>query len=373
MTGLSPFVLTVYTRAFQRIGWIGAPLRVELVPRHLSTGYCKVTVPTDDLRVPYLMDSGARMTVDYLGELVMSGRVSAAEGDGPRREGTLTVTIDDDFRLLTRLLGWPNPSGAIDAQGAATAYHTVTGPAETVLKTVVNANKGRSQPPITVAADAGRGGRVTATLRMHPIADRLLPLLETAGVGVTVRQSGAGLVVDCYTPTVRPQVISEDSGALVDWAWSSQAPSATRVVVGGQGEGTAREFLSVIDSDREAQWGESIEVFRDARDTEDAAVHAERGRETLTEGAATTGLTLTLAETPGFKYGRSVRVGDTVTVQVAPGVTVTDTLREAQIVWDAQDGLHVTPIVGERSDDPSVTLRTTINRLARSIRDMRTR
>ena len=111
MTGLSPFTLTVYTRAFQRIGWIGAPLRVELVPRHLSTGYCKVTVPTDDLRVPYLMDSGARMTVHYLGELVMSGRVSAAEGDGPRREGTLTVTIDDDFRLLTRLLGWPNPAG----------------------------------------------------------------------------------------------------------------------------------------------------------------------------------------------------------------------------------------------------------------------
>ena len=373
MTQLSPFQLTVYTRAFQRVGWIGAPLAVELVPRHLATGYCKVTVPSDDLRVPYLTEPGARMTVDYLGDRVMSGRVSRVEGAGPLAEGTVAVTIDDDFRLLERLLGWPNPAGDITQQGAATAYHTVTGPAETVLKTIVSANRARSTPPVTVAGDAGRGARVTATMRMHPVADRLLTLLDTAGVGVTVRQEGAGLVVDCYAPTVRSQPISETSGVLVDWSYTMQAPAATRVVVGGQGEGTAREFVSVVDTAREQLWGESIEVFRDARDSDDPTVQAERAQETLAEGAPTTGLTLTLAETPGYRYGKSVRVGDTVTVDVAPGVSVTDTLHEARITWDTQDGLQVTPVVGERSDDPAVTLRRTITSLARSIRDMKAR
>lgn len=371
MTGLSPFTLTVFSRSFQRLGWIGAPLAVECVPRHNAIGYTKITVPSDDVRVPYLMTDGARMTVDYLGEQVMSGRVSHREGAGPAHTATITVTVEDDLRLLTRMLGWPNPAGGIDAQGAATAYHTVTGPAETVLKTVVTANKSRTSPAVTVAADSGRGSAITASLRMHPVSDRVLPLVDAAGIGVTVRQQGTGLVLDCYTPTVRAQPLSEDAGTVVDWSWSQEAPAATRVVVGGQGEGTAREFVHVTDSGREAAWGESIEVFRDARDSDDTAVLTLRGQETLTEGAAKAGLSLTLAETAGFAYGRSVRVGDVVTTALAPGVEVTDTLREARIVWDAENGLTATPVVGERTDDPGDMLRGTLQALTRAVRDLR--
>lgn len=373
MTDLSPFRLTVYDKAFKRLGWIGAPRRVEVVPRHNAVGYAKITVPADDPRVPHLVEPGARMTVDYLGEQVMSGRVSELAGTGPQSAAEVELTVEDDFRLLARLLGWPNPAGTLAQQGAATAYDTITGPAETVAKTLVARNKGRSSPAVEVVASAGRGATITASLRMHPLADRLLPLVDQAGVGVDVRQQGGGLVLDCYLPRQVPQILSEESGVVVGWQWTTTAPSATRVVVGGQGEGTAREFVQVVDSTREAQWGETIEVFRDARDTDDELVLAERGQESLVEGAPKTGLSLTLAESRGWAYGRSVRVGDKVTTRIAPGADVTDVLREAQIIWDAQDGLSVTPVVGERADDPSVTLRTTITALARAIRDLKAR
>ena len=210
-----------------------------------------------------------------------------------------------------------------------------------------------------------------ASLRMHPLADRILTAVDAAGIGVSVVQSGSGLIVDCYEPAPRTRVLSEEGGQIVDWAWSTAAPSATRVVVGGQGEGTDREFVQVIDGDREAEWGESIEVFRDARDTEDNAVMAQRAAETLAEGAPATGLSITLAESRGMRYGVHVRVGDKVTTRIAPGAEVTDVLREARITWTVDAGVQVTPVVGERADDTSTILRRTISTLARGIRDLK--
>lgn len=367
----SPFELTVYDAGFNRRGWVGAPTSVEFVPRHNAVGHCKITVDARHPRVPDLVTPGCRMAIRYGDDTQMTGRVGHIAGTGPRAQETVTVTVEDDFRLLTRLLGWPNPAGTLAQQGAAAAYDTITGPAETVVKTLVQRNAGRSVPPVQVAASAGRGSQVQASVRMHPIADRVLTAVDAAGIGVTVIQSGTSLVVDCYEPPLLPRVLSEEGGQVVDWSWTLAGPSATRVVVGGQGEGTAREFVSVVDSAREAEWGETIEVFRDARDSDDPAVLAQRGEETLAEGAPTTGLSLTLAESRGMRYGTHVRVGDRVTTSIAPGADVTDVLREARIVWTVDAGLHVTPVVGERSDDTSTLLRRRIQTLARGIRDLR--
>lgn len=372
-TARSPFVLTVYDKTFTRKGWIGAPVSVEAHVRHNALSHATITVDADHPRVVDLVQPGARMTLDYDDGFLMSGRVGTIEGKGPRMQSTVTVTIESDFRLLSRLLGWPNPLGAVTEQGADTAYDTKTGPAETVFKWFVTRNAGRSTPPITVAADSARGNTITVSMRMHQLADRLLPVIDQAGIGVDVRQQGAGLTVYCYQPVVRPQVLSEATGIVTDWSWTATAPAATDVVVGGQGEGTAREFLLVNDPARRAEWAESIEVFRDARDTEDPDIMVRRGEETLAEGAPTTGLSLTLAESKGWRYGKSVRVGDLVTTQIAPGAAITDVLREATLKWDREQGLTVTPVVGDRAEDPAETLRATINALARGIRDLRAR
>lgn len=385
----SPFTITVFDGQFRRCGWIGDPSSLTATVRHNALSVAEVTIPADHPRVGDVITPGARLVITYRGEHLLSGPVVKVTGTGPTVTSTITLTVEDDWRVLTRTLAWPNPTGPITAQGAATAYDRKSGPAESVLKHFAGRNFTRLARPVTVAPDLGRGGTIDVQARMHPLSDRLYPAVDQAGIGVSVRQVGSGLVLDCYAPTVRRRVLSEDSGALTGWEWSTTAPGCTRVVVGGAGEGTAREFLHVVNADLEGEWRDVVEEFRDARDVggdttdsegntvpmppaEAEAMLRARGLERLTEAAPTSGLSLTLAEAAGFRYGQHVRVGDTLTVRVGPGVTVTDILREASLTY-ADGGLEVTPVVGTRTDDPDVTLRRAVNDLARAVRALRTR
>jgi hypothetical protein len=158
---------------------------------------------------------------------------------------------------------------------------------------------------------------------------------------------------------------------VTSWGYSISMPKATRVAVGGQGEAQARVFRTVSDAPREAEIGWKIERWRDARDV-DAGADMEnnlqaRGRETLTEGARRTGLSLGLAETAAFRYGRNVRVGDKVKLEINPNFTVDDVLSEATLSWTQDDGWKRTPKVGDRSDDPDVKLFRGVAALARKI------
>lgn len=372
---VSPFRVTVFDGGMNRLGWIGDPIAVTVTERHnqISTG--EVTVRSDHQRMSDLIADGARLTVDYLDESgevlrrVLSGPVRSLRGQGPSSAGTVTVGVESDARLLSRVLGWPVPGAALGSQ--TSAYDVRSGAAETVLKGYVTANAvTRLGLPVTVATDQARGGTIKTQARFHPLADVLLEAVEGAGLGVSVVQDDAAqsLVVDVYEPATYPRTLTEQSGVVVDWSWSVQGPTATRVIAGDQGEGAARSFTTTVHTARESMWSDVIEVFRDARDTDDATTLTQRRDDTLAEGAPKRGLRVELAESAGFRYGQGIRVGDTVTVEVGPGVTVTDVLREAVLSWDAQDGLVVTPVVGERSDDPGATIAHAIYALGRAFR-----
>lgn len=370
----APFVIEVFNKAFQREGWIGDPLAVTATPRHNAIGTASFTVASDHRRLPALAAPGARCRIKYLGEHLLSGRVGVLGGKGPGLSGEVELTVEDDFRLMYSVLGWPVPTAALTAQ--TVAYNTRTGPAETVAKAFVKANAiDRLGLPVLIAADQGRGANVTISLRMHPLADRILPVIEPAGIGLTVRQEGTKLVVDAYEPVDYPRLLSEASGTVSDWKWSSSAPMATRVVAGLQGEAQARTFYSKTDPARETEWGDKIEVFRDARDiADDPSLAGTRMQESLDEGAPTSGLSLTLSETRAFSYDPTgttgVRVGDRVRIEVGPDVVVEDLLREVTIGWTADEGLQVTPVVGERTDDPDRALARTVAALARGFRNL---
>lgn len=371
---MSPFELTVHDKAFARRGWVGAPLELTLTPRHNAVASLVFTVPDNHPRVPDLLTKGARVHVTYYGELLFTGPVRLAEGKGPGKAATVQVTSEDDKRLLWRMLGWPNPTGAITAQGAAGTYDIKTGPAETVLRWFVSRNATRLGLPVTFATtDQARGATITAQTRMHPLADRLLPLVDQAGIGFTVVQSGSGFVVDVYTPRVYPRTLSEANGTVVSWAWSQAGPDATRVVVAGSGEGTAREYRLVIDSARETAYGDVIEVPRDARDTNVAAELDARGAETLAEGAPKTGLKIQLTETANFRYRgpNGLREGDIVPLQVGPLAVVTDLVREVVLTWTAAGGLQVVPTVGGWDQDPIRVLHRAVSKVATAVRDIR--
>lgn len=363
-------LVTVCNKAFGRVGILGDPISVEVSLRHNLQPTATVEIASDHRLIPALLAPGSRIVIDFDGSQVFSGPVQVRSGSG-EIGGTVTVTAHDDWRLLSRVLGWPNPTGSIATQGAATSYDLKTGPAETVVKWFATRAITRLGLPVTVAPDLGRGASVTVAMRMHPLADRLLPVIDAAGVGVTVRQVGAGLRLDCYAPVVSPRPLTPSSGEVVAWSWEQAAPTVTRTVVGGQGEGTAREFRARTSTATEAEWGDVCERFVDARDTSDVAELDARGDLAITEGAMTSGLSLELSETDTFKYGRSVRVGDLVTAQLIPGAPpVVDVLREATLKWTLADGFTASPIVGDRSSDPNRTLARTIAALATGLRNI---
>jgi hypothetical protein len=367
----APFRLEVFDGAFARKGFVGNPVALTVTPRHNQVGTATLVLDADHVRVPDLSVRGARVVIRYddLPDPVLTGRVRLRQGEGPLSQSTVTFSVVDDLRLLWRVLGWPVPTAALSAQTAE--YDTRTGAAETVLKQYVTANAvQRLGLPVTVAATQARGATITASLRMHPLADRLLPLVDAAGIGVTVRQSGAGLLLDCYTPATHPRTLTEQSGIVQKWSYSQADPEATRVVAGGQGEGVARVFRSTVAATRETQWRDVIEVFRDARDAEDSATLDLRSQETLDEGAPRAGLSVELAETATFRYGKAVRVGDRVRIEVGGAVVVEDVLREAVLSWTRDDGLLVTPIVGQRTDDPDTVLARAVAALGRSLRNL---
>lgn len=369
----NPFKVTIYSKTYARLGWIGNPVSLTVNPRHNVLGTATMVMDADHPRISDLLAGGARAVIEYRGEHIIGGPIRARSGKGPAKVATVTFGIEDDYRLVHRVLGWPNPTGAITAQGAVTAYDVKSGPAETVVKWFIGRAATRLGLPVTLAPDLGRGSTITVQMRMHPLSDRLYPAVDLAGIGITVKQSGAGLLVDCYTPVTRTQVLSEASGVLVDWEWSNADPSATRVVMAGQGEGTAREFALRTDTAREAAFGDVVEVFGDARDVALPADLLPRGDLLLADGAPKYGLKLTLAETDAWGYGKSVRVGDKVTAQIGPAATVTDVLREAVLQWDREGGLTVTPQVGDRTDDPDRKLATAVAAIGRGLRQLQRR
>lgn len=367
-----PLSIRVFDKNFVKRKDIGNPKFVTVTSRHNAVGSTTIAVLSSHQAIPYLMEPSARVVIrDEYDEHVTSGYVKTRRGKGPTDQGIVEFDVEDDFVELSHILGWVVPGAAITDQGTAGDNWEMTGPAETVLKAAVTANATRLGKPLVCAPDLGRGATIKARLRFHPLYERLFPVvdgagIEAAGIGVTVRQVGDHLELDCYEPSVYPRDLTEAGGAIVEWSYRSLEPIATRTVIGGQGEGIYRMFRTVTDAARETEYARVIERFRDARDTADIPTLYERGQETIDEGAPKVGLSLTLAETETFRYGRSVRVGDKVSLSVGPDFVVDDVLREAVLSWTADAGWRSTPKVGDIDDTSDIMLARAIARLARA-------
>lgn len=379
---VQPFRVTVYDKAFGFKGWVGSPGNLTVTLRWNGIGTASLTVASSHARVIDLIAPGARVVIEHdvawdeadddgnpvpsNWKHVLSGPVVSYTSQGPAAQSSITFTIADDWRILRNVLGWPVPTSAIGSQSGS-EYDTRTGAAETVAKAFITVNVvTRLGMPVTVEATHGWGSSITVAMRMDPLADKLFPAVEQAGVGLTVRQSGSGLRVEARQPTTRAQVLTEESAAVTSWALATTSPDATRTVVGGQGDGTARAFRLVTDSTTETAWGDKIEGFQDATDADTSALLDARGAQANTENAAKSGLSVELADTPGLRLLRDFQMGDVLTLAVG-GVTVTDTLREATLSWSPDGGVAVKPTVGGWDATPGKQLMSLVTRMVRAI------
>lgn len=355
--------ITIYNKNRVFVGQVGAPILAQVTPRVFPLiGTARLVIKLTSSQVPKLRAPGARVVFELDGEHLLSGPVDEVTLDTDT--DTLTVLVVDDAQLLHGILGWQVPTSSITAQGAA-EYRTYTGPAETVVKNVVRENGVTRMgiPGLQVAANQGRGSTIAGgtSFRMHPIPDRIYPGVELAGIGLQLRQVGTALVFDVYVPRVFSTVLSVGARTLTRASHTRKRPKASRVAIGGPGEGKARRYRYVTDTAREAEWGFLGETFQDARDVQQeegvttwTAVDTQldaRGRERLQETAAVDGLSVTLAESSIFTYGgaKGIRVGDIVPVDVR-GTIIRDTVKEATLEWVTPKYTRATPSIGEQTD-----------------------
>lgn len=356
------FKIDVYDKNLDWAGRVGNPLSVTVTPRHNQQGTASITVDGDHDRLEDLIADGARMAIHHKPwptltkprpewEFLMSGPILSCRGEGPSAKSTLTVEMADDIWLLGAVRGWPVPGQPITNQAAA-EYATYTGNAESILKSVATANVvNRLGLPVTVAANLNRGAVVPGgtAFRFHTLAEKLLQPLDVAGIGVQVRQQGAGLVLDVYEPRTFPHVLSETGGTITNWAWTRRAPEITRAVAGGKGDGTARAFRESINTALETAMGPLgiAEGFRDATDADTTTILQDRAAQEVAERGPRSGFSITLAGNGTFQYGQDgFLVGDRVPVRIG-GVERTDVLRECTLSWSRAEGPNQAPVIGE--------------------------
>jgi hypothetical protein len=282
----TPFKITVYDKNLVRKAIISTPLSLRCIPRHNLKGTASFSMALDHPALGDLMEAGSRVVIHYRGKQALSGPVTERSINGPSISGSATFIAEDDFRILHGVLGWPVPGSAITNQSAA-EHFVLTGPAETVLKTVVRKNAlERLGQNVTIAPDLGRGNIITLEIRMEPLFDKLFPAVEAAGLGVTVKQGASSLVVDCYEPSTYGPLLSEEAGMVQDWSWTNSAPKVTDLVIGGRAEGVEREFRRFNDSAASSTWGFVTEAFVDARDVGNALNDWYSRHESATEALA---------------------------------------------------------------------------------------
>lgn len=363
------FDVTVYDKAFNFVGKVNDFAELTVTPRHNGIGTADLTIPSNHRQIASLAARGSRLVIEYEGEHLMSGYMPTSDGQGPERQGLFTFHLVDDLWLMWRMLGWPVPGAALDAQGVK--KDTRTGNAESVLKGFVSANKAHLVDNVTVATNANRGGTITVESRMAVLADQLMTAVDQAGIGVSVKQSGSGLLLDVYTPRVFPHTLTERSGTVIDWSWSHAEATLTSAIIGGPNENTSREFRRVRNSALEGDLGYSIEGFVDARSAENNTQVDAAGTQALADAGPKNGFKVTLSQSKNFRYGgtNGVRVGDQVTVDIG-GQTMTDILREASFTYNRDNGLTVVPVIGERTDDPSSQLASFLSNMVRRVREL---
>lgn len=286
---------------------------------------------------------------------------------------------------------------------------------ETALKTVISENVvDRLARPVTVATDLERGGDIKTagklpSFRMDRLDDVCLEILSFDGLGLTVQQGYREdtITVDVFEPEVWDMPLTVNSGVITEGSWSMQSPTLTRTILGGPGDLADRHFINYTTgaSTVEGTYGDVVEVFKDATSSSEllypegvaydetrvpkyyelrgdisagqkatyrASLNA-AGLKAFTEGQAKFGITAELAETATFTFGgtNGVQLGDLVTIEGLGGVLYTDVITECRFEFGDQKFV-VTPLVGQRVDDPNKQIANAITTLANSQRRIST-
>lgn len=323
---------------------------------------------------PYLQ--GGHVAIKDGDVPLVSGKFTKLELTKADRVTDVTLQFNSHLDYLAGMITLPSPNRALTSQ-TVRPYYKETGPAETVIADMVRSHVGQNarvenREPIHVEPSQGRGNTVTVNSRFKNLLEEAQAL---AGVGGVQFRSwideDAGLIrFGLREPVDRSLSVelSEDDGTLEKFSYSLEAPSASRVLVAGQGEGTSR-MLRLVEHDQ-TDWDVKTLLFQDRRDTEEETELIQAGEDTLADHVAKTAITIDTRMLGKRRFGVDYFVGDIISVQLTNDVTIIDPLQRLELSWDAT-GTTYKVSVGPYLEEPDEEATTqTVRRLRRSLRGL---
>lgn len=378
---------------WQKRGNITGYQSLSVEPRYRDAGPWSMTMAYNRQALKILKDR--LITVDWRGWRLMTGGVTTFNPGSDEETGDpmLNVSGVDVFSRLGWALAFPDPAALLTNQPypdptvpitTPPARGTYKAPAETLVLDLIGGNfRDRYGAAVTIPVSLGRGVTVPARPRFDNLLELVGKKARRGGVGVRmglVNTSGtrAEMTIEAFVPVDRSKRVrlSQKVGNLRSWSQTDTAPTATKVLVGGAGEGTTRVWRAVTTPESVAAanaWGGHREAFVEGPDSFDNPELDQAGEEALDSGAETTNLAITAAEAAGLQAFRDYQVGDRATAELLTGVSIVDIIT-AITVTVGDSGADVTPTFGDPdATDPRASQAQIIRGLRRDIRRLQAR
>jgi hypothetical protein len=291
-----------------------------------------------------------------INRVLMSGPVTSfsKKEDTDDIQGTYSFIGADDNIVLGDALAFPEPTNA-DPSTQAVSNDIRTGNAETVMRDYVRYNIGSSAqasrrvPGVTESINGNRGSAVTGNARFDQLGKLIGDIALAGGVGFDVVQDQSDRVFSVYVPEDKSSYIRMDleNDMLDSTDYGFGAPTGTRFIIAGQGEGIQRQILQVkTDTTAEGDWGRIVEIFKDRRDTADPDELLQDGQtEVDANGRTITSLSVTPSDNVTMVYAKDWFLGDIVGL-VVDDQELNAVVTEA-IISITEDGVRVGATIGD--------------------------
>ena len=335
----------------------------------IAPGYADLTA---GLNLP-----DSRVVVQVDGQVWTSGPVEKPGGqawtpaDG---DGLIKVNFATHEVLLAERIVYPNPALAITAQNTVHYVATATN-AEVLMRALVNLNAGpgalvaRRQPNLVLGGLNSIGTNVDFTGRGEPLTEALRTVAAAGGgLGFRVRQQGTQLLFEVYLTVNRSGYVrfSRSLGNLRELDTDPETPTCTAAIVGDDGEGTDRVIVERVDTVAITAGHRRAEKWINQGSGTASELNA-AGDLALAEGAARVGLNVTVVDGPQSRYGLNYWLGDTVAVEVLPGLAINEQVTAVKLTATPDGGEVVSPTIGGGSPTTQSAVLQTLRELQRRI------
>lgn len=279
--------------------------------------------------------------------IVVTGPLGQTLGSGPMVDWVYTASAADpegsivfngvtDSVLLADRVCYPDPTN-INAATQTLSHDVRQGTAEYLMHMYFFYNLGRGAVGerawmhgegrgIWFNEHGGRTGpSIKKSARFQVLGDWLADIAILEDLRFHIKQIGRRMTFETFKVQDRSLEIRLDvmNGTLSTQEVSISGPTATDVIVAGQGDLTDRQFYAATSPEAtaaKAKWGRRIERFLDQRQTEDSDEHINAANEVLKkEGVEGAAIRLVPSSDTTMRFMQDWFLGDRVAVSVLGG------------------------------------------------------